>query len=140
MIRSPSTAQFLCVELRVDLQTSKHLRLRGLILGLQLGPERQLIFVIDIRGQLGVLSGSVFNGFGFYSGFWSIDAADSQIALELAQKGSKACNRKVYLRPSLQSSISGWALGPSDFDLGDSKDLCSGTKGDTGISSNKRPH
>lgn len=95
MIRSPSTAQFLCVELRVDLQTSKHLRLRGRTLGLQLGPERQLIFVIDSRGQLDVLSGSVFDGFGFYSGFWSIDAADSQIALELAQKGSKACNRKV---------------------------------------------
>ncbi len=36
-----------------------------------------------------------------FSGFWLIQATDEAIAKELALAGSKACNRKVELRPLL---------------------------------------
>src|SRR4051812_9056028 len=35
------------------------------------------------------------------AGFWVIEAADLDVALELATEGSKACNRKVEVRPFL---------------------------------------
>ncbi len=34
-------------------------------------------------------------------GFWVIDAPDLDVALKLAAEGSKACNRKVEVRPFL---------------------------------------
>ena len=34
-------------------------------------------------------------------GFWIIQAADLDVALKLAAEGSKACNRKVEVRPFL---------------------------------------
>lgn len=36
-----------------------------------------------------------------FSGFWLIDAEDIDVARGLAFEGSKACNRKVELRPLL---------------------------------------
>lgn len=33
------------------------------------------------------------------AGFWVLEAADLDVALELAAQGSKACNRKVEVRP-----------------------------------------
>ena len=36
-------------------------------------------------------------------GFWIIEAADLDVALRLAGLGSKACNRRVELRPVLQA-------------------------------------
>ncbi len=35
------------------------------------------------------------------SGFWIIDAPDLDVALKLAAAGSKACNRRVEVRPFL---------------------------------------
>jgi hypothetical protein len=35
----------------------------------------------------------------FLAGFWIIEAADLDVALKLAAEGSKACNRKVEVRP-----------------------------------------
>jgi hypothetical protein len=35
------------------------------------------------------------------SGFWVIEAPDLDVALELAAAGSKACNRRVEVRPFL---------------------------------------
>jgi hypothetical protein len=35
------------------------------------------------------------------AGFWIIEAADLDVAIELAAGGSKACNRKVEVRPFL---------------------------------------
>ncbi|NBQ01552.1 MAG: hypothetical protein EBU45_05955, partial [Actinobacteria bacterium] len=35
------------------------------------------------------------------AGFWIIDVPNQEIALELAARGSKACNRRVELRPLL---------------------------------------
>ena len=34
-------------------------------------------------------------------GFWIIEAADLDVALRLAAEGSKACNRKIEVRPFL---------------------------------------
>jgi hypothetical protein len=34
-------------------------------------------------------------------GFWIMEAADLDVALKLAAEGSKACNRKVEVRPFL---------------------------------------
>ena len=57
---------------------------------------------IDNRSGAGVLEpGSSIYGAEYMSGFWIIDAPSSELALELANEGSKACNRKVELRPLL---------------------------------------
>ena len=37
----------------------------------------------------------------FLVGFWIIEADDLDVALKLAAEGSKACNRKVEVRPFL---------------------------------------
>jgi hypothetical protein len=37
----------------------------------------------------------------YYSGFWLIRASNSEQAEQLALEGSKACNRRVELRPLL---------------------------------------
>lgn len=58
--------------------------------------------VIDNRSDVDiVISGSLFNENEHYSGFWLIEATDDSNALSLAKAGSKACNRKVELRPFL---------------------------------------
>jgi hypothetical protein len=59
--------------------------------------------VIDNRQNKGeVTPGSLFDAPEFYSGFWIIETEDHQTALKLAAAGSKACNRKVELRPYLR--------------------------------------
>jgi hypothetical protein len=37
----------------------------------------------------------------YLAGFWIIEAADLDVALKLAAEGSRACNRKVEVRPLL---------------------------------------
>jgi hypothetical protein len=37
----------------------------------------------------------------YLAGFWIIEATDLDVALKLASEGSKACNRKVEVRPFL---------------------------------------
>ena len=37
----------------------------------------------------------------YLAGFWIIEAPDLDVALRLAAEGSKACNRKVEVRPFL---------------------------------------
>ena len=37
----------------------------------------------------------------FYSGFWIIEASTESLAKQIASDASKACNRKVELRPFL---------------------------------------
>ena len=37
----------------------------------------------------------------YLGGFWIIEAPDLDVALKLAAEGSKACNRKVEVRPFL---------------------------------------
>lgn len=63
-------------------------------------PETASVF--DARGATdSTEKGSLFAGPDFYSGFWVIEAKDYEEASQLAKQGSKACNRKVELRPFL---------------------------------------
>ncbi len=58
--------------------------------------------VIDNRDGAGIETGKpLFGAAETFSGFWLIEAADEAVAKELALAGSKACNRKVELRPLL---------------------------------------
>ncbi len=65
------------------------------------GPESAL--VIDNRGEkLTTTPGSVFDSAEYMSGFWLIEAEDLNTAKRLAAEGSRACNRKVELRPFIR--------------------------------------
>jgi hypothetical protein len=56
--------------------------------------------VIDNRGgEAMVTDGPYVESKEFLAGFWIIEAADLDVALKLAAEGSKACNRKVEVRP-----------------------------------------
>ena len=57
---------------------------------------------IDNRdGQVKYIKESLADSNEYVSGFWIIDVSNQEIALELAARGSKACNRRVELRPVL---------------------------------------
>jgi hypothetical protein len=61
-----------------------------------------LASVFDNRaGSNQVSEGPFIKSAEFFSGFWIIEVNDEQTAHELAAKASKACNRKVELRPLL---------------------------------------
>ncbi len=56
--------------------------------------------VIDNRGGRGESTpGPLIQSAEYVAGFWIVNAPDHAAALELAAEGSKACNRKVELRP-----------------------------------------
>jgi hypothetical protein len=56
--------------------------------------------VIDNRGaEVMFTDGPFVESKEFLLGFWIIEAADLDVALKLAAAGSKACNRKVEVRP-----------------------------------------
>ena len=58
--------------------------------------------VIDNRGEEAILTDGPFVETKEYLvGFWIIEAPDLDVALKLAGDGSKACNRKVEVRPFL---------------------------------------
>jgi hypothetical protein len=56
--------------------------------------------VIDDRGGNAVLTDGPFvESKEYLAGFWIIEAPDLDVALKLATQGSRACNRKVEVRP-----------------------------------------
>ena len=56
--------------------------------------------VIDNRNEAHLETGkSLFNEKEHYTGFWLIESVDIETARTLAFEASKACNRKVELRP-----------------------------------------
>jgi hypothetical protein len=58
--------------------------------------------VIDNRGAEAIFTDGPFvESKEYLAGFWIIEAADLDVALKLAAEGSKACNRKVEVRPFL---------------------------------------
>jgi hypothetical protein len=58
--------------------------------------------VIDNRGGEAVFTDGPFvESKEYIAGFWIIEAADLDVALKLAAEGSKACNRRVEVRPFL---------------------------------------
>ena len=58
--------------------------------------------VIDNRGEEALITdGPFLESKEYLAGFWIIEAADLDVALALATEGSRACNRKVEVRPIL---------------------------------------
>ena len=58
--------------------------------------------VIDNRnGAAMVTDGPFVESKEYLAGFWIMEAPDLDVALKLAAEGSKACNRKVEVRPFL---------------------------------------
>ena len=56
--------------------------------------------VIDNRGGEAMFTDGPFvESKEYLAGLWIIEAADLDVALKLAAEGSKACNRKVEVRP-----------------------------------------
>jgi hypothetical protein len=58
--------------------------------------------VVDNRGGEAMFTdGPFLESKEFIGGFWIMEAPDLDVALKLAAEGSKACNRKVEVRPFL---------------------------------------
>ncbi|HEY0167130.1 MAG TPA: YciI family protein [Jatrophihabitans sp.] len=58
--------------------------------------------VIDNRGGEAIVTDGPFvESKEYLAGLWIIEAADLDAALKLATQGSKACNRKIEVRPFL---------------------------------------
>ncbi len=58
--------------------------------------------VIDNRrGEPMFSDGPFLESKEYLAGFWIMEAPDLDVALNLAAKGSKACNRKLEVRPFL---------------------------------------
>jgi hypothetical protein len=58
--------------------------------------------VVDARDSEAVFTdGPYLESKEFVAGFWIIEAPDLDVALRLAEQGSKACNRRVEIRPIL---------------------------------------
>ena len=58
--------------------------------------------VVDNRGGEAMLTDGPFvESKEYLAGFWVLEAADLDAALRLAAEGSRACNRKVEVRPFL---------------------------------------
>jgi hypothetical protein len=56
--------------------------------------------VIDNREDRALVTDGPFvESKEYLAGFWIIEAPDLDVALKLATEGSKACNRKVEVRP-----------------------------------------
>jgi hypothetical protein len=60
--------------------------------------------VIDNRGEEPLFTdGPFLESKEFLAGFWIMEAADLDVALKLAADGSKACHRKLEVRPILSA-------------------------------------
>jgi hypothetical protein len=58
--------------------------------------------VIDNRGGEALFTdGPFLESKEYLAGFWIMEAPDLDVALRLAAEGSKACNRRVEVRPFL---------------------------------------
>ena len=58
--------------------------------------------VIDNRGEEAMVTdGPFLESKEYLAGFWIMEAADLDVVLKLATEGSKACNRKIEVRPFL---------------------------------------
>ena len=56
--------------------------------------------VIDNRGEEALVTdGPFLESKEYLAGFWIIEAPDLDVALKLAAEASKACNRKIEVRP-----------------------------------------
>jgi hypothetical protein len=62
--------------------------------------EPSTAYTFDNRNDAGIVEKKPFiESKEFLNGFWVVEVPDAQIAHELALAASKACNRKIELRP-----------------------------------------
>src|SRR5580692_2275143 len=62
------------------------------------------VTVIDNRGEEAMFTdGPFLESKEYLVGFWIMEAPDLDVMLKLAAEGSKACNRKLEVRPFLQA-------------------------------------
>jgi hypothetical protein len=58
--------------------------------------------VVDNRGEEPIVTdGPFLESKEYLIGFWIMEATDLDVALKLAAEGSRACNRKIEVRPFL---------------------------------------
>ena len=98
-VRSPHTPEEIAAIDAVNDEMIKH-GYRVLAEGID-SPSKAAVF--DFRvGSHEITEGPFVDGDEFFSGIWIVDVPSEAIARELAEKGSRACNRKVELRPLLR--------------------------------------
>ena len=69
--------------------------------------------VIDNRGEEAIFTDGPFvESKEYLGGLWIIEAPDLDVALKLATEGSKACNRKVEVRPFLRTGSTSGRRSP----------------------------
>ena len=66
-----------------------------------LGAPSTATVIDNRRGEAVLTDGPFLESKEYLAGFWIIEAPDLDVALKLAAEGSKACNRKVEVRPFL---------------------------------------
>jgi hypothetical protein len=66
-----------------------------------LGPPSTATVVDNRGGEELFTDGPFVESKEYLAGFWVFEAPDLDVALKLAAEGSKACNRKVEVRPFL---------------------------------------
>lgn len=98
MTRSPHSPEEIAAIDAINEEMVQH-GYRVLAAGID-SPEKAEVF--DFRtGSSSVTSGPLVKSPEFFSGIWIVDVPNESVARELAEKGSRACNRKVELRPLL---------------------------------------
>ena len=65
------------------------------------GPRQSTVIDAIGTGPAAVSEGPFVETTEFVAGFWVIEAPDDEAALAIATAGSRACHRKVELRPLL---------------------------------------
>ena len=68
-----------------------------------LGEPSTATVIDNRRGAAIVTDGPVAGAEDHVGGFWIIDAPDLDAALRMAADGSRACNRRVEVRPFLEA-------------------------------------
>lgn len=66
-----------------------------------LGSPSTATVIDNRRGEALLTDGPFVESKEYLAGFWVIEAPDLDVALRLAAEGSRACNRKVEVRPFL---------------------------------------
>jgi hypothetical protein len=64
-----------------------------------LGTPRTATVIDNRGGEALATDGPFLESKEYLAGFWIIEAPDLDVALRLASNGSKACNRKIEVRP-----------------------------------------
>lgn len=71
------------------------------VLAAGIGGPGTATLVDDRAGAGSAEPRSLTPGVEHYSGFWIVEVEDRELAVDLALQGSRACNRRVELRPFL---------------------------------------